>query len=253
MNRTRTRSIGAVVGIALLVGLAGCAGIGGSTADTGLGDDGALDRSIDVTASGEAATEPDRATLRVAVTATGPTSAAVRNDLAAGDESLRAALAEWGLDEEDIRTDRYDVRETRESREDPDRQAYQGVHRYAVDVEDVDAVGEVIDVAVDAGADEVQRVQFGLSEEREREVRDEAIAAAVANADADAAAIADASDLAVTGAHSVSIGDTRSTPYVMRDTAMLAEADDGGAPGTGIETGDVSVRVTVTVVYAAEA
>ena len=56
-------TLGAVVGIALLVGLAGCAGIGGSAANTGLDDDGALDRSIDVTVSGEAATEPDSATL----------------------------------------------------------------------------------------------------------------------------------------------------------------------------------------------
>ena len=80
-----------------------------------------------------------------------------------------------------------------------------------------------------------------------------AITATVENADADAGTIAAASDLSVTGAYSVSIGDARSTPYLMHDTAMLTEADDGAAPGTGIETGDVSVRVTATVVYGAAA
>ncbi|WP_049906516.1 SIMPL domain-containing protein [Halorubrum aidingense] len=251
MNRTRT--IGVVVGVALLVGLAGCAGIGGSSADAGVGGEADLERSIDVSAGGEAVGEPDRATLRVAVTATGSTPEAVRDDLATGDSRLREALTEWGLDEDDIRTDRYDVRETHESRDDPDREAYQGIHRYAIDVDDVDAVGSVIDVTVDAGADEVQQIQFGLSEERERDVRDEALENAMANADADAETLAAASDLDVTGVYSVSTGDASWTPYAVRDAAVLESADSGGAPATGIETGDVTVRVTVNVVYGAEA
>jgi len=59
----------------------------------------------------------------------------------------------------------------------------------------VDAVGEVIDVAIDAGADEVQRIEFGLSEEREREVRETAIENAMANAESDATVLADSSGL----------------------------------------------------------
>jgi hypothetical protein len=251
MNRTRT--LGVVVGVVLLVGLAGCAGIGGSSADAGVGDETDLERSIDVSASGEAVGEPDTATLRVAVTATGSTPDAVRDDLATGDNRLREALTEWGIDEDDIRTDRYDVRETYESRDDPERDTYQGIHRYAITVDDVDAVGSVIDVAVDAGADEVQQIQFGLSEERERTVRDEAFENAMRNADADAETLAAASDLDVTGVYSVSTGDTGWTPYAVADAAVLESADDGGAPATGIETGDVTVRVTVNVVYGAAA
>ena len=251
------RKLATAVGLALLVALAGCAGFAGSTGAAGSGANAApgegpaLDRSIEVTADGEATAEPDRATIRVAVTASGSDSAAVRDDLSAADESVRAALTEWGLDEDDIRTDRYGVRESYETRDDPERTTYQGVHRYAVTIDDVDAVGEVIDVAVDAGADEVQQVEFGLSEEREREVRAAAIENAMANADDDAAVLANSSGLEVTGAYSVSTADAGITPYRVTEDAMAA-GGDGGNAATGVETGDVSVQVSVNVVYGAE-
>ncbi|WP_435097241.1 SIMPL domain-containing protein [Halorubrum sp. N11] len=247
------RKLATAVGVALLVALAGCSGLVGSTGNGGVdaGDESALERNIEVTADGEATAEPDRATIRVAVTATGNDSAAVRDELSASDEAVRAALTDWGLDEDDIRTDRYDVRESYETRENPDQTRYQGIHRYAIALDDVDAVGEVIDVAVDAGANEVQRIEFGLSEEREREVRETAIENAMANAEADATVLANSSGLELAGAYSVSTANGGVTPYRVSDAAMAAE---GGADGaaTGIETGDVSVRVSVNVVYAAE-
>ena len=251
------RKLATAVGLALLVALAGCAGFAGSPGAAGSGANAApgegpaLDRSIEVTADGEATAEPDRATIRVAVTASGNDSAAVRDELSAADESVRAALTEWGLDEDDIRTDRYGVRESYETRDDPERTTYQGVHRYAVTIDDVDAVGEVIDVAVDAGADEVQQIEFGLSEEREREVRAAAIENAMANADDDAAVLANSSGLEVTGAYSVSTADAGITPYRVTEDAMAA-GGDGGNAATGVETGDVSVQVSVNVVYGAE-
>ncbi|ACM57874.1 SIMPL domain-containing protein [Halorubrum lacusprofundi] len=247
------RKLATAVGVALLVALAGCSGLVGSTGTAGVdtGDKSTLDRNIEVTASGEATAEPDRATIQVAVTATGNDSAAVRDELAAGDEAVRAALTDWGLDEDDIRTDQYDVRESYETRENPERTEYQGVHRYAIALDDVDAVGEVIDVAIDAGADEVQRIEFGLSEEREREVRETAIENAMANAEGDATVLADSSGLELAGAYSVSTANAGVTPYRVSDAAVMAESDGAGA-ATGIETGDVSVRVSVNVIYAAE-
>ncbi|MFC7325190.1 SIMPL domain-containing protein [Halorubrum rutilum] len=247
------RKLATAAGLALLVALAGCAGLAGTTGDGGPGANApgeALDRSIEVTATGEATAEPDRATLVVAVTATGDDSAAVRDELSAADESLRAALTDWGLTEDDIRTERYDVRESFETRDDPNRTTYRGVHSYELTVDDVAAVGEVVDVAIGAGADEVERIEFGLSEERESEVRAAAIENAMANADADAAVLANSSGLEVTGAYSVSTADAGVTPYRV---AEAATADAGGGDAaTGIETGDVSVRVSVNVVYGAE-
>ncbi|MEZ3162946.1 SIMPL domain-containing protein [Halorubrum sp. RMP-47] len=242
------RRLTALIGIAALVALAGCAGFAGTATPTD-GDEAQLERSIEVTAAGEATSTPDRATLRVGVTATGSDAQAVRDELAAGDEELRAALTEWGLADDAIRTEQYDVRESYETRDDPNRTRYEGVHQYAIEVDDVDAVGEVIDVAVDAGADQVQRIQFGLTEETEREVREQAIDQAMSNADDDAAALANASGLEVSGVYEVSTAQSRSSPYVA-ESYDAAAGGDGGA-STAVESGDVSVRVTVNVVYEA--
>jgi len=244
------RRLTALIGIAALVALAGCSGFAGTATPTG-GDEAQLERSIDVTAAGEATSAPDRATLRVAVTATGEDAAAVRDELDGGEEELRGALTDWGLDDDAIRTDEYDVRESYETRDDPNRTRYEGTHRYVIELDDVDAVGEVIDVAVDAGADEIQRIQFGLSEEREREVREEAIQTAMANADDDAAALANASGLEVSGVYEVSTAQSQSRPYVAESYAAADAGDASGGASTAVETGDVSVSVSVNVVYEA--
>jgi uncharacterized protein YggE len=254
MPRQRRHLAG--LGIALLVLLAGCSGVSGTLADDGSGspemtETNDLERSIEVAANGEASAEPDRATVLVAVESTGSNAGTVRSDLAESDDALRSALYDWGLSEEDVRTERYDIRQTRDVRPDANRSEYVGVHVYAVTVDDVDAVGEVIDVAVDAGADGVQQVRFGLSDERADELREEALGDAMGNAHAEADTLAANADLEVTGVYTVSTTNVRTSPYAT--AAFAAETGDaGGAPRTGIEVGDVDVTVSVRVVFGAE-
>ncbi|WP_281195451.1 SIMPL domain-containing protein [Halorubrum sp. F4] len=253
---TRRKRLVAGVGVALLVLLAGCSGVTGTLGDTDSdgpemteADD--LERSIEVAANGEASAEPDRATVFVAVESTAVDAGAVRNDLAESDDALRNGLYDWGLSEDDVRTERYDIRQTRETRPDANRSEYVGVHVYAVSIGDADAVGEVIDVAVDAGADSVQQVRFGLSDEREDELREEALGDAMDNAHAEADTLAANADLDVTGVYTISTTNVRTSPYT--STALAAEADDAaGGAGTGIEVGDVDVTVTVRVVFGAD-
>jgi len=244
------RRLTALIGIATLVALAGCSGFAGTATPTD-GDEAQLERNIEVTAAGEATSAPDRATLRVAVTATGEDAVAVRDELDASEEELRGALTEWGLDDDAIRTDGYNVRESYETRDNPNRTRYEGIHRYTIELDDIDAVGEVIDVAVDAGADEVQRIRFGLSEERERAVREEAIANAMAYAHDDASTLADEANLTVTGVYEVSTAQSQSRPYVAESYDRAADAGDASGASTAVETGDVSVSVSVNVVYEA--
>lgn len=235
----------AVVALVLLAGCAGLASTGG--ADAGDNSTAAPDRTIEVAANGEATADPDRATVRVSVRATGSDPEAVREDLASDDEALLAALRDWGLADDQIRTVRYDVREERKSRERDGNVSYVGVHTYALEIHDVDAVGEVIDVAIGNEADRVDRIQFGLSEERAAEVREQALEDAMSNADADATVIADSADLDLLGVRSASTAETR-TIHAGYATPTQETAGDAA---TSVEPGDVSVEVRVRVVYEA--
>lgn len=246
----RTRKLLAALAAVALLATAGCAGLAGGQTDGSTDGEDAPERTIEVSAGGEATAEPDRATLTVSVLATGDTSREVRQSLAERDDELRDALIDWGVDEDRIRTDYYSIRETRESRERENVSAYEGEHRYEIVLHDVEAVGEVIDVAVDAGADAVNRITFGLSDEREQELREEALENAMENADADARVLADSADLTVDGVYTVSTARTSVTPYSTRYTADVSQESAGDA-ATGVETGDVSVSVDVRVVYEA--
>ncbi|WP_096389809.1 SIMPL domain-containing protein [Halopenitus persicus] len=240
-----------VLAVAATLLLAGCAGVAGDATPT---DDGEPDRTIEVTADGEATAEPDRATITVAVEAQGNSSAAVREEIAADGQSLRSALREWGIEDDQIRTTRYDIRERRprpEAEREGAEPEYVGVHRYEIEVHDVAAVGEVIDVAVDSGADSVNRVRFGLSEEREAELRTTAFENAVENADGRARMLADNTGLEVVNVYTISTMDDHVSPYRAEPMAVTEDAGGGGA-ATSIETGDVSVDVQVHVVFEAE-
>ena len=245
--RTQRGSLAAVT-LTMCVLLAGCAG--GAT--TG-GDTVGPDRSIEVTADGEASGAPDRATLLVAVESTAPDARAVRDDLAASDDALRTALFDWGLTEDDVRTERYDVRQRREPQPTTERAEpqYVGTHVYALEIGDVETVGEVIDVAIGAGADRVERVQFGLTAEREATVRERALTDAMAGARGQAEVLASNANLTITGVHTVSTTNVRTSPY--RSTGLEADAAGGASgPTTGVQPGDVDVSATVRVVFTVE-
>ncbi|SEH57033.1 hypothetical protein SAMN05192561_10830 [Halopenitus malekzadehii] len=245
------RLIGALALAATLL-LAGCAGVAGDATPT---DDGEPDRTIEVTADGEATAEPDRATITVAVEARGNSSSAVREEIAADEASLRSALQDWGIEDDQIRTTRYDIRERRpvpEAEREGTEPEYVGVHQYEIEVHDVEAVGEVIDVAVDSGADSVNRVQFGLSDEREEELRTTAFENAVENADGRARMLANNTGLEVIDVYTISTMDDRVSPYRAEPMAVTEDAAGNGGSSTSIETGEVSVDVQVHVIFEAE-
>lgn len=233
----------AVVAVALAVLLAGAgvaAALGGTTGASQPTTDGTS--TITVGASGSAETTPDRAVLRVAVVTTGDSATEVREGLAANVSSMRDALAEAGVDDAQIRTARYDLSQNHEARENPNAPEYRGYHGFQITLNDTDAVGTVIDAAVEGGATRVEDVQFTLSEEQSRELRSEALEDAMSNARGQATTLAGASDLTLDGVADVSTTERYGGPVAYQ----AATADAGG---TSVESGPVSVSVQVQVTF----
>lgn len=229
------------VALAAVVLLAGV-GVGAALANTQESTPEETDGStVAVGASGSAAADPDRALVFVAVVATGDTATDVRDQLATDADGMRAALREAGVADDQVRTASYSISQTYESRE-TETPRYRGYHGFQVTLDDIESVGAVVDAAVSGGASQVERVQFTLSEEREREVRAAALSDAMANADAQAAALADAGDLTLGGVTAVSTSQGYGGP-------VFESAADGAR--TSFETGPVSVTVQVQVTYAA--
>jgi len=281
------RALLATVGTVAATTLAGCAGDGdGATVLAATDDDDSTAqmspsgatrrRTITVSGSGEVSGAPDLARVHLNVEVSAEQAERARSDLARQSESVREALLEFGLAEDAITTQRFRIRERidrrrmREADVDPDSRedmeefvTYEGTHSFVVEIDDIDEVGAVVDTAVDAGASEVDRVIFTLSDERRAQLRDEALREAVRNARSEAETIADEMGASIQEATVADASEGRIEP--VERSGFVAEADAEGGAGTptaaatetpspdrartGVEAGEVTVTADIDVRY----
>ncbi|WP_339104648.1 SIMPL domain-containing protein [Haloterrigena salinisoli] len=234
--------------------IAGCIGGGRSDTDAGTDADARTESAADereradrgeitVSASGDVEADPDRAVVTVGVQASGESADAVTDELATGADGLRDTFDDLGIPSENVEEGQYRVHPVH----DRDAEGFEGTHSFEVTVTDVGRVGEVIDAAIEAGADDVGRVRFALQEETRATLRREAIDAALATADEEAAHIADDRNVELEGTTAVTTGDVRVQPVEESLSSADAAAD---APPTEIEADPVGVSASVTVTYA---
>jgi uncharacterized protein YggE len=241
--------------LAVLLTTAGCSQLpaagGGTTATTG--GEAADSQVIQTAATGSIETSPDQAVVRVGVEVTGDDVEAVRSALAENATAMREALREMGIDDDRIRTTRYDLGQN--YRYDPDRRPneprYRGQHTFTVSLEDPDRAGDTVVTAVQNGATRVDGVRFTLSDERRRDLQREAVAAGVENARAKADSAAGAAGLTITGVDTVRTTELRAEPYRVRNPRLLSAHGGGGGGGVSpaISQGSVTVTAQVLVTY----
>lgn len=228
--------------LALLLVTAGCLGTAATAQTTGEGD---AVRTIDVSASGTASADPDLAVVRLAVEARADSADAAREQVAADVAAMRQALRDLGIPDDAVTTTSFFVGPEYDHREGGrELVGYRAVHAFSVE-SGVDEAGAVVDAAVGSGATQVQGVQFTLTDETRAELRQEALAAAMASARADADTIASAAGVTVGPLHSAStanVGFPR--PYAVAEAA----GGDAGAR-TVVEPGPVEVTASVQVSY----
>jgi uncharacterized protein YggE len=235
MDRKLTAIALATILVTSGLGLVGAGAVGGDVAQagnaTGQTTAGA---TVSVSATGTATADPDRAVVSLATSATAPTAGAATDRLAANVSTLRGALEDPNLSVESVRTTGFQVFAQREN----GSTVYVARQSFAVTTTDPGAASDVVDAAVAVGPTEVNGVVFTLSDERRRELRTEAIDAAVTDARVQAEALADSSGLTLGEIPSISTGGGFHGPAPVR----LAEATD-------IDASPVSVSASVQVTY----
>lgn len=243
------------VALAVLALTAGCIGAPASTAGSdalaqsaSTADVGAdSGKTVEVVASGQVQVEPNRAVVRVAVTAADDSVEAVRQGLAENVSQMRASLREAGVDAEQITSSGYDIGRNYRHRDDPSEPKYQGRHMFVVTLNDTGRAGAVVVAAAEGGATQIDGVRFTISTDRRQEVRKRALADALSNARDRAGVIANGTGLALAGVQTARTVEVSADPYRAREFA-LASANAGGA-STDIESGKVTVSTQVQVIY----
>jgi uncharacterized protein len=197
----------------------------------------------------EVKAEPDLARIGIAVETRGSEAeAAVEgNGRLAG--AVIVALKDFGLAEEEIKTGSYSLYSYREWYDErPEGEqviTYQVTNEIVVTTTRLAEVGEMIDLAVRAGANNINYINFEL--ENPQELQLQALALATEQAAMKAEAIAESSDEKISGLYRIREERTEYMPFVYRQEVA---ADMGMGAPTPIMPDEVVVRAMVTAEFA---
>ena len=201
---------------------------------------------IRVTGEATISVEPDQAEIDLGVVTQAPTARAASAANATKLDAVLTAIRNIVGDRGKIETTNYSLRPnyTRpRGGGEATIASYTATNTVRASGVAIDATGELIDVAIEAGANNVQRLNFTVADTETPRLR--ALADAARQARAKAEALAAALGLEIVRVLSVAEG----TPAVVRPYAPRAAMmqADAAAPTTPVEPGSVEVRASVTL------
>jgi uncharacterized protein YggE len=203
--------------------------------------------TLNLTAYGETRVAPDMATISLGVLTEAATAQGAMQANAQKMSRVIAALKAAGIAEKDIQTSSLNLNAqyAYEQNQPPRLTGYQASNQVTIAVRDLKKLGAAVDATVDAGANQVNGIGFGLADPTaaENAAREAAVKALGAKAELYARATGHSVRRLVT----LSEGGGYSAPPPMPMVQMMKrEAMDAATPIAG---GELRVRVDVSGLY----
>jgi len=244
--------------VSVLVLVAGCSAVTAQNASTGGGPNisqaagsgvsAAASRGITVVGSGTASGVPNVAYVTVGVETQSDSVQQAVDDNGTKMAALLDSLKALGIADKDIRTTNYSLFTQRPSEIGPNGTTNTGPIVYHVTnqanltIRDVSKLGDVLDKAVAAGANNIYGVSFGVDDPSQLQA--DARAKAMTDAKARAESLAKLAGVTLGDVESITENATVSGPILASAAAGL------GGGGTPIQPGQLDVSVSVQVTYA---
>ncbi len=245
MKKLGTISVIAILAVCLAA--VGCLG----TIPEGDAANAAGNTTLAVSGSGLVEVPPNKVTVTLGVETQSETVTDAVAQNAARMDAVIAALELAGVSKDDRETSYFQIYPVTDyERPGEGILGYRVTNEITVELRDLEQVGSVIDTAISAGATTVNNVIFGLTEERERDLRQQALTEACADARAKADALASGLSLTIVGVATVTETGVYAYPY--RAGGYDEYAKYAVAPTvapTPIEPQDVTVSAAIQVEY----
>jgi uncharacterized protein YggE len=206
--------------------------------------------TIEVTAETQVEATPDLATLDFGVVTQADTAAAAGRENAERMDAVLATVRKAAGAGAQIRTGSYVLRPNYASPREggaPRVTGYTATNVVQLRTAELARIGDIIDAAVRAGANQVQRIAFSLKDPSAS--RAQALRAAVQKARGEADALAAALGVKLKQVHSLVEQDTGGVRPLVREAAV---AFSQAAPATPVEPGVVEVRARIVLRMAIE-
>lgn len=212
----------------------------------------AANRTIRVQGEGRVYATPDTATITFGVETSAKTAREAINQNAEKMQKVIATLKAHGIASKDIQTSGfnlypdwdYQVKEYPKPEKSRILLGYRVNNRVTVRTKDLDTIGSLIDAAVQAGANQVDNIHFGI--ENFDRLQEQALQEAVKNARHKAALIAEAAGTTIIEV--ISVRELGSGDYLPAYAAKGMGMEAGEAP-TPVEPGQVVFTSRVEVVF----
>lgn len=202
--------------------------------------------TLSLAASGEVSRKPDMATISTGVQTEAPTAAEALRLNATRMTQVIAALKKGGIADKDIQTSGLSLSPQYVYQENlpPKLTGYQASNQVTVVVRDLTRLGLAVDAVVNAGANSLGGIAFGLqnSDAAEDAARLDAVKALQAKADL----YARATGYRIARLVTLSEGGGYSPPTPM---PMLAMARMDKAESTPVEAGELKVRIDINATF----
>lgn len=209
-------------------------------------------RSVTVVGSGTATVAPDKATVSMSIEAREPTLNAAQERAAEVVQRVLKMADRMGISRDRVDTTgasvRPDYRWNRD-KEEQELRGYIAARQIAIEIDDLDDLGAVVEGAVSAGVNQVSPPMLGSSERKETYRR--ALRAAARDAKANAAQLADTLGASLGPVITISSAANAPRPPVPQPVAarmMAAEAD----AAESYNPADLRFDARVTVVFELE-
>jgi uncharacterized protein YggE len=209
-------------------------------------------RTLSINGSGMVYASPDKATINLGVVSEADDVQAATAESNQVIEKIKEVLVEFGVAEADVQTTHFSVYPVSDYGfgpdvalgEEPAQTRYRVDNMVTITVRELDSLGEVLNAAINAGANSIHGIEYGITDKES--AYDQALEAAVANAEQRAAYLAEASGAGLGELLTISTN-YGSSGYFPAYVEMAAGLGGGGS--VPVSPGSLVIRVDVSVVY----
>jgi uncharacterized protein YggE len=203
-----------------------------------------------VAGHGKVLADPDRASVELGVTKRAQTARSAQEQVNQTVQLIISALSDLRIEEKDIRTSRVQLHPVYDSgsRQAPATReivAYEATYSLSVQLSDLNQVGTSIDLALEAGANQLRGVRYELREESQ--FRLDALEKAVQDASAKAEVLATASGVQIVRITEIIEGVSMPRPIEQRNVRMMGVAAEAMQADTAVLPGQLTVGASVTL------
>lgn len=192
---------------------------------------------------------PDTADIYIGVVIQAETAKEASDENAAIMSDVIAELKALGLEDREIQTSYVSVYPVYNYDKEQTITGYSASNSVQVTTTKLDMLSDIVDKSTAAGANQIGSVSFSVSDDMQKQLREDLMGEAIADAKSKADDLAGGLGLKIIGVQTASIyneGDSR-VYYAMAEEAAMDSAT--GAVSTPIEPGESTVSMSVQVTY----